>query len=82
MRREQPENEIFDAGPHFEMLNSEQLAARWQVPVSWIREHTRRRAIDPIPCVRFGKYVRFAWGSPELTAWVSRRKSGRNNRLI
>jgi len=33
------------------------------------------RASDPLPCIRFGKYVRFAWLSPELEQWLSRRRS-------
>ena len=56
-----------------EVIDADELAKRWSLPASWIREQTRSRATDPLPCIRFGKYVRFAWHSPELEAWLSRR---------
>jgi len=59
--------------PNEEVIDVEELAKRWSLPASWIREQTRSRAIDPLPCIRFGKYVRFSWQSPELEAWLSRR---------
>jgi hypothetical protein len=42
----------------------------------------RSRSIDPIPHVRFGKYVRFRWGSPELEDWAERRIVSRSNRVV
>lgn len=63
--------------PHLvaEILDAKELASRWQVPVSWIREYTRPdRTDDPIPHVRLGKYVRFEWGSPALEQWFARRR--------
>lgn len=59
----------------FELLTSEQLADRLNVPPSWIREQTRSRALnaDPLPHLRLGRYVRFRWESPELEAWLRRR---------
>lgn len=60
----------------FELLNAEQLAKRLNLPVSWIREMTRSRTSDPIPHLRFGRYVRFRWGAPELAEWISRRMRG------
>ncbi len=33
-----------------------------------------KRVDDPLPCVRFGRYVRFEWGSPKLVAWYDRRR--------
>ena len=62
--------------PFFEVINVEQLARRWQVPASWIREQTRNRASDRIPHVRLGRYVRFCWGSPALDKWFVRRQVG------
>ncbi|MGE0405859.1 MAG: hypothetical protein AB7O65_06135, partial [Candidatus Korobacteraceae bacterium] len=56
-----------------EFINSEELAKRWNVPETWIRERVRSRALDPLPHVRFGKYVRFRWGRPELMAGAERR---------
>jgi hypothetical protein len=47
-----------------EIIDSEELAKRWSVPESWVRDQVRRRAQDPLPHVRLGKYIRFEWGSP------------------
>jgi hypothetical protein len=57
-----------------ELIDSNELAKRWNLPASWIREQTRSRAVDPLPCVRFGKYVRFQWQSLELEKWLNRRR--------
>jgi hypothetical protein len=61
--------------PTREIIDAEELAKRWGLPPSWVREQTRSRASDPLPCIRFGKYVRFSWLSPELEQWLSRRRS-------
>ena len=58
-----------------EIIDSKELASRWNLPESWIRDSVRRRSKDPIPHLRFGKYVRFAWGSPELGEWLDRHRS-------
>ena len=60
-----------------EVIGASELAKRWNLPESWIREQTRSRAGDPLPCIRFGRYVRFEWGSPQLVAWYGRRRSYR-----
>jgi hypothetical protein len=75
MRGEQSEHNKLAAGPFFEVLTAEELAERWRVPESWVREQTRSRCTDPIPHVRLGRYVRFSWGSPELNSWWARRLS-------
>jgi hypothetical protein len=67
------------AGPFFEVLTAGELAARWRVPESWVREQTRSRCGDPIPHIRLGRYVRFSWGSPELEYWWNRRQSGKKH---
>lgn len=59
--------------PEYDFLDCKQLAERWNVPETWIRERVRRRSADPLPHVRFGKYVRFRWGAPELEEWAQRR---------
>jgi len=59
----------------YEVLDAAQLAQRWRVPASWIREQTRARATDPLPCIRLGKYVRFEWGSPALFDWWNKHRS-------
>jgi hypothetical protein len=62
-----------------EFIDSKELARRWCLPESWVREQDRRRSTDPLPHMRFGKYVRFIWGSPELEAWAERGIIGLNN---
>jgi len=65
----------------YEFIDSKQLALRWNLPESWIREQVRSRSMDTLPHVRFGKYVRFRWGSPELEAWAERRIVSTSNRV-
>ena len=59
-----------------ELIDSVELAARWRVPESWIRSHTRVRTPkdERIPCIRLGRYVRFEWGSPRLMEWLARKR--------
>ena len=59
-----------------EIIDSAQLAARWRVPQSWIRNRTRARTPkeERIPCVRFGRYVRFEWGSTQLSEWLAKKR--------
>ena len=77
MRGEQVEHTNPSSGPFYEVLTAEELAARWRVPATWVREQTRSRCVDPIPHIRLGRYVRFSFGSPELSHWWARRQSGR-----
>jgi hypothetical protein len=72
---DQLENRNCGAGPFYEVLTAEELATRWRVPETWVREQTRSRCADPIPHIRLGRYVRFSWNSPELAAWWKRRQS-------
>lgn len=60
----------------YEFINCGQLAERWCLPESWVRDQVRGSKHDPLPHVRFGKYVRFRWGSPELDDWAERRIVG------
>ena len=57
----------------YEFIDSVELATRWSLPVSWVRDQVRARSADPIPHIRFGKYVRFRWRSPDLEVWAERR---------
>lgn len=57
----------------YEFINSKELALRWCLPESWVREQVRTRSADPLPHIRFGRYVRFMWRSPELEKWAARR---------
>jgi len=58
------------------LIDSAELAARWRVPASWIRNRTRVRTPknERIPCIRLGRYVRFEWGSPRLAEWLARKR--------
>ena len=74
--------EVFDMSNlnvvDLEILNSAELAKRWGVPETWVRDQVRRRSLDPIPHVRLGKYVRFEWGSESLNDWWARRRHSPN----
>ena len=43
MRGERSEHNNAPARPFFEVLTAEELAQRWRVPESWIREYTARK---------------------------------------
>jgi hypothetical protein len=60
----------------FELIDSIELASRWQVPESWIRNRTRVRTPkeERIPCLRLGRYVRFEWGSLRLADWLAKKR--------
>ena len=67
-------------GLEYQYIDCKCLAQRWGVPESWVRDQVRGRSADPIPHVRFGKYVRFRWLGPELEAWMCRRIVGMNTK--
>jgi len=73
--------ETFKSLIRYEFIDSKELAARWGLPESWIREQVRSRSTDPIPHIRFGKYVRFRWSSPELEDWAERRIVSRSSKV-
>ncbi len=60
--------------PAYEVINAVELARRWAVPESWVRDNVRSRTADPIPHVRLGRYVRFEWESADLESWWARRR--------
>jgi hypothetical protein len=60
------------------IIDAEELAKRWNLPASWVRDQVRSRATDPLPCIRFGRYVRFQWGHPDLEKWLERRRNGKS----
>ena len=64
-----------------EPVDSKELAKRWNIPESWVRDNIRERTADPIPHVKFGCYVRFEWESPQLHAWFNRRRSANKKSL-
>lgn len=59
-----------------ELIDSAELADRWRVPKSWIRNRTRERTPkdERIPCIRLGRYVRFEWGSSRLQHWLEKQR--------
>lgn len=64
-----------------EIIDSKELANRWRLPESWVRDRVRARSDDPLPHVKVGRYIRFEWGSPELIEWWARHRisgQGRN----
>jgi hypothetical protein len=65
-----------NSGTPVELIDSLELANRWKVPESWIRNHTRARTPreERIPCIRLGRDVRFEWGSLPLTGWLAKKR--------
>jgi hypothetical protein len=61
-----------------ELIDSVELAARWRVPESWVRNRTRARSpkSERIPCIRLGRYVRFEWGSSRLAEYLEAHAEG------
>jgi excisionase family DNA binding protein len=53
------------------LLDAAELAQRWNVPTSWIREATRA---GKIPCVRLGRYVRYR--GETVDAWLKEQEQG------
>jgi hypothetical protein len=61
----------------YELIDAIELAKRWNVPVTWIRNHVRTGyTTAPIPHVQLGRYVRFEWASPTLEHWLAKRREG------
>lgn len=58
----------------YEIIDSGELAKRWHLPETWVRDYVRTRKPDPIPHVKLGRYVRFEWGSPQLGDWWARHR--------
>jgi len=62
-----------------DILTPEELADRLKVGIGWVYEKSRVRGKHngtPLPCLRMGRYLRFAW--PEVVEWMHSRAS--NNR--
>jgi len=57
-------------------LNSAQFAKYLNISEPWVRDGVRTSAKEIIPHARFGKYVRFRLGSPELELWEKRHMVG------
>jgi hypothetical protein len=61
----------------YELINAVELAKRLQARVRFIREYSRATITrDPIPNIRIHRKLRlYEWGSPDLNAWIARRKA-------
>jgi hypothetical protein len=59
-----------------EIIDAVELAKRWTLPESWVRSYSRERTpkAERIPCLRFGRYIRFEWGSPALETWLAQHR--------
>jgi predicted DNA-binding transcriptional regulator AlpA len=52
------------------------LATKLGTSEQWVRRNVRRTYTrDPIPHLRFGRWIRFVWDSPEMQEWIERRKT-------
>jgi hypothetical protein len=60
-----------------EILDTDGLARKLNVPPSWIRQHVQGRtpAEQRIPHLKLGRYIRFQWGSSELARWLEAQKA-------
>ena len=65
-----------DATNGVELLDARGLAERLKLPESWIRAQSRERvpAAKRIPHLRFGRYVRFEFGSVQLREWLAKHR--------
>jgi len=57
-----------------QILTLAELAERLKVSERWVYEKSRRRCLNPLPCIRIGRYLRFDW--LEVSAWL-RQQSGK-----
>jgi len=46
-----------------ELLTAAEVAQFLRVPLSWVYERCRAGAIDPLPHLKLGKYLRFRWSA-------------------
>jgi hypothetical protein len=59
-----------------DFLDFRGLAAKLGTSEQWVRRNVRRTYTrDPIPHLRFGRWIRFVWDSPEMQGWIERRKT-------
>jgi hypothetical protein len=65
-----------------ELIDAQELALRWRLPVTWAREQTRNPSSDPIRPLKWGRYRRFEFGSSTLNEWLDRGSSGAGARSV
>jgi predicted DNA-binding transcriptional regulator AlpA len=51
-----------------QILTIAELAERLKVSERWVYEKSRRRCLNPLPCIRIGRYLRFDWTT--VSAWA------------
>jgi excisionase family DNA binding protein len=51
-----------------EILTPEEVAELLRVSSSWVHEKTRRRAKNPLPVLRVGRYIRFR--RSDVISWL------------
>ena len=57
---------------HDELLTVKEVARLLKVPSSWVYERCRPRALDPLPYIKLGKYLRFSRG--EVLSYLAKLK--------
>jgi len=58
-----------------EFVDFRGLAEKLGTSEQWVRRMVRNTYTrDPIPHFRFGRSIKFDWDSPEMQAWLERRK--------
>jgi len=64
------------AGNSIELIDARELAKRWSLPESWVRTQSRQRVARDrrIPLVRFGRYVRYEYGSARLNECLAKHR--------
>lgn len=60
------------------LLTVSEVAALLKVPVSWVYEHTRPECLNPLPCMKLGKYLRFS--AAEIADYLAGIRSGARRR--
>ena len=59
-----------------DFLDFRGLAAKLGTSEQWVRRNVRRTYTrDPIPHLRFGRWIRFVWDSKEMSEWIERHKA-------
>jgi hypothetical protein len=57
-----------------QLVTLDELAERWHLPITWLRENCRSRCGDPLPVFRLGRYVRVDLNDPRLAQWLRQRR--------
>jgi predicted DNA-binding transcriptional regulator AlpA len=54
------------------ILTLPEVAERLKVSERWVYEKSRRRCLNPLPCIRIGRYLRFDWAS--VSSWLRQQE--------